>query len=59
MSDKPYDDPDKSSERVVRHNEKFNVPMQTEEEEAETFEDASAENLANDKEIRRKKEGLD
>jgi len=59
MSDKPYDDPDKSSERVVRHNEKFNVPMQTEEEEAETFEDASAEHLANDKEIRRKKEGLD
>jgi hypothetical protein len=31
MSDKPNDDPKKSAERVVEHNEKFNVPVQTEE----------------------------
>ena len=56
MSDRPDDNPTKSSERVVKHNEKFNVPVQTEEEEAETFENAEVENLANDKEIRNKKE---
>lgn len=59
MSDTPYDDPVKSAERVVKHNEKFNVPVQTEKEEAETFEDAGVENLADEREIRRKKEGLD
>jgi hypothetical protein len=31
MSDKPNDDPKESAERVVEHNEKFNVPVQTEE----------------------------
>lgn len=56
MSDKPYDDPEKSSDRVVRHNEKFNVPLQTEKEEAETHDNASIEHLANDKEIKRKKQ---
>jgi hypothetical protein len=56
MSDKPYDDPEKSSDRVVKHNEKFNVPLQTEEEEAETHENAQVENLANDKEIKHKKQ---
>jgi hypothetical protein len=56
MSDRPDDNPTKSSERVVKYNEKFNVPVQTEEEEAETFENAEVENLANDKEIRNKKE---
>ena len=30
MSDKPNDDPKKSAERVVEHDEKFNVPVQTE-----------------------------
>jgi hypothetical protein len=59
MSDKPKDDPKKSAERVVEHNEKFNVPVQTEEEEAQVFENATPENIASEQEIRRKKEGLD
>jgi len=59
MSEKPNDDPKKSAERVVEHNEKFNVPVQTEKEEAEVFENATAENITDAKEIRRKKEGLD
>ena len=59
MSDKPNDDPKKSAERVVEHNEKFNVPVQTEKEEAQVFENASPENKANEQEIRRKKEGND
>lgn len=46
MSDHPNDDPKKSAERVVEHNEKFNVPVQTEEEEAEVFENAAPENKA-------------
>jgi hypothetical protein len=41
--------------RVVKKNEKFNVPDQTEEEEAETHEDAPVENLADDNEIKRRK----
>jgi hypothetical protein len=59
MSDKPNDDLKKSAERVVEHNEKFNVPVQTEKEEAEGFENASPENTANEQEIRRKKVGLE
>jgi hypothetical protein len=59
MSDKPNDDPKKSTERVVEHNEKFNVPVQTEEEEAQVVENATPENITNEQEIRRKKEGLD
>ena len=59
MSDKPNDDPKKSAERVVEHNEKFNIPVQTEEEEAQVFENASPQNIANEQEIRRKKESLD
>jgi hypothetical protein len=35
MSDTPNDDPKKSAERVVGHNEKFNVTVQTEKEEAQ------------------------
>ncbi len=58
MSDRPNDDPKKSAERVVKHNEKFNVPVQTEEEEAEVFEDASPESKADEQEISRKKEGF-
>ncbi|MDQ5875746.1 MAG: hypothetical protein M3288_02785 [Thermoproteota archaeon] len=58
MSDQPNDDPKKSAERVVQHNEKFNVPVQTEEEEAEVFENASTENKADEQEIRRRKEGF-
>ncbi|HWS20387.1 MAG TPA: hypothetical protein VN239_06835 [Nitrososphaera sp.] len=59
MSDKPNNDPKKSAERVVKHNEKFNVPVQTEKEEAKVFENTSPENKANEQEIRRKKEGLE
>ena len=51
--------PKKSTERVVEHNEKFNVPLQTEKEEAEVLENAKPENIADDQEIRRKKEGLE
>lgn len=58
MSDQPNDDPKKSAERVVQRNEKFNVPVQTEEEEAEVFENASPKNKADEQEIRRRKEGF-
>ncbi len=44
---------DADSTRVVRKNEKFNVPDQTEKEEAETHENAPVENLA--EEIKRKR----
>jgi hypothetical protein len=39
---------DTAAKRVVRKNEKFNVPDQTEQEEAETHENAPVENLADD-----------
>lgn len=58
MSDRPNDDPKKSAERVVKYNDKFNAPVQTEEEESEVFEDASPEKKADEREIRRKKEGF-
>jgi hypothetical protein len=51
--------PKKSRERVAEHNEKFNVPLQTEKEEADVFENAKEENIADNEEIRRKKEGLE
>jgi hypothetical protein len=44
--------------RVIKYNEKFNVPEQTEEEEAETHENAEVDNLADDSKIKRKKSGL-
>jgi hypothetical protein len=47
---------DTTSKRVVRKNEKFNVPNQTEKEEAETHENAPVENLADDEEIKRRKQ---
>ncbi len=50
---------EKSAERVVKHNEKSNVPLQTEEEEAKTFENAKVEHLADDEKIRQKKKGLE
>jgi hypothetical protein len=59
MSEKPNDNPKKTAERVVEHNEKFNVPVQTEKKEAQVFENASPENLANEQDIRRKEEGLE
>jgi len=43
------------AERVVKHNEKFNVPEQTEKEEAETHGNHEVEHLADDKEIERRK----
>jgi type III secretion system FlhB-like substrate exporter len=43
------------AERVIKHNEKFNVPIQTEKEEAETFENAEVQHLADENEIMRKK----
>jgi hypothetical protein len=58
MSNSPDDDSSESAERVVRNNDKFNVPVQTEKEEAEVFENAEAENLADEEEIRQKKQGM-
>jgi hypothetical protein len=46
------------AQRVVKYNEKFNVPEQTEEEEAKTHENAEAEHLADNSEIKRRKSGL-
>jgi hypothetical protein len=46
---------DTAAKRVVRKNEKFNVPDQTEEEEAETHENAPVENLADNNEVKRRK----
>ena len=45
---------DTAAKRVVRKNEKFNVPDQTE-EEGETHENAPVENLADDNEIKGRK----
>ena len=47
---------DTTAEKVVRKNEKFNVPDQTEKEEAEAHENAPVENLADDEEIERGKQ---
>ncbi|HEX2067985.1 MAG TPA: hypothetical protein VHF08_04735 [Nitrososphaeraceae archaeon] len=46
------------AQRVVKYNEKFNVPEQTEEEEATIHENAETENLADNSEIKRRKNGL-
>jgi hypothetical protein len=43
------------AERVVKYNEKFNVPVQSEKEEAETHGNAEVEDFADDKEIERRK----
>ncbi len=59
MSDRPNDDPKKSAERVVRYQEKFNVPVQTEEEEAESHENAEVEHLADEEVVRKEKEGTE
>ena len=40
---------------IVRKNERFNVPDQTEEEEAKIHENAPVENLADDDEIKGRK----
>ncbi|HEX5891275.1 MAG TPA: hypothetical protein VFY41_00300 [Nitrososphaeraceae archaeon] len=46
------------AQRVVKYNEKFNVPEQTEEEEATIHENAEIENLADNSEIKRRKNDL-
>jgi len=50
-------DDETAAERVVKYNEKFNVPYQTEKEEAETTENAEVEHLADESAIERKKRG--
>jgi hypothetical protein len=59
MSDKEDNKSDDAAaaraERAVKYNEKFNVPEQTEKEEAETHENAKVEHLADDREIKRRK----
>jgi hypothetical protein len=52
-------DEETAAERVVKYNEKFNVPYQTEKEEAETTENAEVEHLADERAIGRKKRGED
>ena len=47
---------DTAAKRVVKKNEKFNVPDQTEEEEAESHENAPIEDLAENEEIKRRKQ---
>lgn len=44
------------AERVVKYNAKDNVPIQTEEAEAETHENAQVEHLADEDEIERRRE---
>jgi len=51
------DAPDRAK-RAVQYNERFNVPEQTEKEEAESHGKIEAENLADDKEIERRKKHL-
>lgn len=46
------------AQRVVKYNEKFNVPEQTEEEESKTHENAEVEHLADNSEIKRRKSGI-
>jgi hypothetical protein len=43
------------AERAVKYNEKFNVPEQTEKEEAETHGNIEVEHLADNREIERRK----
>ena len=53
--DDKSDDAASRAERAVKYNEKFNVPEQTEKEEAETHVNTEVENLADNKEIKRRK----
>jgi hypothetical protein len=47
---------DDASARARKFNERFNVPEQTEEEEADSHGKNVAESLADDKEIKRRKQ---
>jgi cytoskeletal protein RodZ len=58
LSSSEQEDDTTKAERVVKYNEKFNVPEQTEEEEAETHENAKVENLADNNKIKHRKSGL-
>ena len=59
--DKKLDDLDNNADaaarakRAIQYNERFNVPEQTEKEEAESHGNVEAENLADEKEIERRK----
>ena len=55
-NDKNDDDASARARKAVKFNERFNVPEQTEEEEAESHGKNVAENLADDKEIERRKQ---
>lgn len=46
------------AQTVVKYDEKFNVPEQTEEEEATTHENTEIENIADSSEVKRRKNGL-
>jgi hypothetical protein len=60
-NDKKLDDRENNGDaaarakRAVQYNERFNVPEQTEKEEAESHGNMEVENLADDKEIERRK----
>jgi hypothetical protein len=53
-NDKP-DGTEVRAQRAVKYNERFNVPEQTEKEEAETHGNKEVEHLADDREIERRK----
>ena len=55
-SNENNDDPSVRARKAVQFNERFNVPEQTEREEAESHGKAEAEDLADDKEIAKRKE---
>jgi hypothetical protein len=55
-NDKNDDDASARARKAVKFNERFNVPEQTEEEEADSHGKNVAESLADDKEIKRRKQ---
>jgi hypothetical protein len=55
-NDKNDDDASARARKAVKFNERFNVPEQTEEEEADSHGKYVAESLADDKEIKRRKQ---
>ncbi|HYY50960.1 MAG TPA: hypothetical protein VE643_08815 [Nitrososphaeraceae archaeon] len=55
-SNENNDDASVRARKAVRLNERFNVPEQTEKEEAESHGNSQPENLADDKKIAKRKE---
>jgi hypothetical protein len=55
-NDNNDDDAADRARKAVRFNERFNVPEQTEKEEAESHGKDEGENLADNKEIERRKQ---